>query len=153
MRDSMSMPMPSAHAHAPAGPPPPMLHSLGLAPFVDELPLPQRAVPVAPHKLRIAMREIHAKVHRDVPPTRMWSYGPTALAPLIDARCGQPLSVEWVNNLPQHHFLPIDYTLHGCGRDLPEVRAVVHMHGASVPTKDDGYPDNWYVPGKSYTCH
>ena len=153
MRDSMSMPMPSAHAHAPVGVPPPMLHSLGLAPFVDELPLPQRAVPVAPHKLRIAMREIHAKVHRDVPPTRMWSYGPTALAPLIDVRCGQPLSVEWVNNLPRHHFLPIDYTLHGCGRDLPEVRAVVHMHGASVPTKDDGYPTDWYVPGKSYTCH
>jgi spore coat protein A len=130
-----------------------MLHSLDLAPFVDALPLPQRARTIAPHTLRIAMREIHAKVHRDVPPTRMWSYGPTALAPLIEARSGQPLSVEWVNHLPQQHFLPIDHSLHGCGRDIPDVRAVVHMHGASVPTKDDGYPDDWFVPGKSYTCN
>jgi spore coat protein A len=129
-----------------------MLHSLELTPFVDELPLPQRATPVAPHTLRIAMREIHAKVHRDVPPTRMWSYGPTPLAPLIEARSRQPLQVEWVNRLPQHHFLPIDYSLHGCGRDLPEVRAIVHLHGARAPTKDDGYPDDWFIPGQSRTC-
>jgi spore coat protein A len=130
-----------------------MLHSLELTPFVDELPLPHRATPVAPHTLRIAMREIHAKVHRDVPPTRMWSYGDTPLAPLIEARSNQPLRVEWVNRLPQHHFLPIDHSLHGCGRGVPNVRTVVHLHGACAPTKDDGYPDDWFVPGKSYTCH
>jgi spore coat protein A len=145
--------MTSEPAQASPSPLPIMLHSLELTPFVDELPLPQHARLVAPHTLRIAMREIHAKVHRDVPPTRMWSYGPTALAPLIEARSHQPLRVEWVNSLPQKHFLPVDYSLHGCGRDLPEVRAVVHMHGASVPTKDDGYPDDWFVPGKSSICH
>jgi spore coat protein A len=148
-----SMPMTSAPAQASPSPRPIMLHSLELTPFVDELPLPERARPVAPHTLRITMREIHAKVHRDVPPTRMWSYGSTALAPLIEARSREPLRVEWVNHLPERHFLPIDFSLHGCGRDLPEVRAVVHMHGASVPTKDDGYPEDWYVPGKSSTCH
>jgi spore coat protein A len=150
---SMSMPMPSGPARPATDPHPPMLHSLELTPFVDELPLPQRPTPVAPHTLRIAMREIHAKVHRDVPPTRMWSYGDTPLAPLIEARSHQPLRVEWVNNLPLQHFLPIDYSLHGCGHDVPDVRAVVHLHGASVPTKDDGYPYDWFVPGKSYTCH
>jgi spore coat protein A len=129
-----------------------MLHSLELTPFVDELPLPQRATSITPHTVRVVMREIHAKVHRDVPPTRMWSYGDTPLAPLIEGRSGHPLHVEWVNQLPQHHFLPIDYSLHGCGRDLPEVRAVVHLHGACTPTKDDGYPDDWYVPGQSRTC-
>jgi len=149
------MPMPAAttHAAAIAGPPLPMLHSLELTPFVDELPLPQLAAPVGVQRVRIAMREIHAKVHRDVPPTRMWSYGPTALAPLIEARSHRPLQVEWVNHLPQKHFLPIDYTLHGCGHDLPDVRAVVHMHGARAATKDDGYPDDWCVPGQSRTCH
>jgi spore coat protein A, manganese oxidase len=153
---SMSMPSGSAQSsavHSSAEPEPVMLHSLDLTPFVDELPLPQRARPVAPHTLRIAMREIHAKVHRDVPPTRMWSYGDTALAPLIEARSHQPLRVEWLNGLPQQHFLPIDHSLHGCGHDVPDVRAVVHLHGASVPTKDDGYPDGWFVPGKSYTCN
>ena len=61
--------------------------------------------------------------------------------------------MEWVNSLPQKHFLPVDYSLHGCGRDLPEVRAVAHLHGARVPTKDDGYPEDWFAPGQSRTCH
>jgi spore coat protein A, manganese oxidase len=151
MQDSMHMT--PAHTQAVAGPPVAMLHSLELTPFVDELPLPQLAGPIGAHRLRITMREIHTKVHRDVPPTRMWSYGPTALGPLIEARSRQPLQVEWINRLPQHHFLPIDYTLHGCGHDLPDVRAVVHMHGARAATKDDGYPDDWFVPGQSRICH
>lgn len=129
-----------------------MLHSLQLTPFVDELPLPQRVTPGS-HRLRVVMREIHTKVHRDVPPTRMWSYGDTPLGPLIEARSGHPLRVEWVNSLPQKHFLPVDFSLHGCGRNLPEVRAVVHLHGAKAPTKDDGYPEDWYVPGESRVCH
>jgi spore coat protein A, manganese oxidase len=129
-----------------------MLHSLQLTPFVDELPLPQRVTP-GDHRLRVVMREIHTKVHRDVPLTRMWSYGDTPLGPLIEARSGHPLRVEWVNSLPQKHFLPVDFSLHGCGRNLPEVRAVVHLHGAKAPTKDDGYPEDWYVPGESRVCH
>ena len=98
------------------------------------------------------MREIHASLHRNLPPTRMWSYGPTAVAPLIEARSGQPLKVRWVNNLPSKHFLPIDHSLHGCGKDVPEVRAIVHVHGAKVPSADDGYPEDWFVPGHSRTC-
>jgi len=131
------------------------INGLSLTPFVDELPLPERARPISathPHKLRIAMREIHAKVHPDVPPTRMWSYGPTPLAPLIDVRAHQQLQVEWVNQLPTQHFLPIDHSLHGCGRDVPDVRACVHLHGGRTPSKDDGQPDDWFVSGKSRTC-
>jgi len=141
--------MPSA-AQAPM----PAINGLSLTPFVDELPLPERARPISPahpHNLRITMREIHTKVHRDVPATRMWSYGPTALAPIIDVRTHQQLQVEWVNQLPTKHFLPIDHSLHGCGRDIPDVRACVHLHGGRVPAKDDGQPEDWFVPGKSRT--
>jgi spore coat protein A len=130
-----------------------MLHSLQLTPFVDELPLPERLTPVGSKPLNIAMREIHAKVHRDVAPTRLWSYGETALAPLIEARSGQPFAVRWANELPREHFLPIDHSLHGCGPGVPDVRAVVHLHGARARTKDDGYPDDWYVTGQSRVCH
>jgi len=133
----------------------PIFHASNLASFVDPLPLPERARPVAaahPRKFRIAMREIHAKVHRDLPPTRQWSYGETALAPLIDVHTHQPLEIEWVNNLPAEHFLPIDHSLHGCGRDIPDVRACVHLHGGRTPAKDDGQPDEWFVPGKSRIC-
>jgi spore coat protein A len=147
----MSMPAMTAAPQAAQ----PTINGLSLTPFVDELPLPERARPISavhPHKVRITMREIHAKVHRDVPVTRMWSYGDTALAPLIDVRAHQPLQVEWVNQLPTQHFLPIDHSLHGCGRDIPDVRACVHLHGGRTPSSDDGQPDDWFVSGKSRIC-
>jgi len=137
---------------------PKMLHSLELTPFVNALPLPEALRPAAPsrrgqpHTLRVEMREVHAKIHRDVPPTRLWVYGSGALSPLIEARAGEPLLVEWVNSLPAKHFLPVDHSLHGCGRDLPEVRAIAHVHGAKTMTKDDGYPEDWFVPGTSRSC-
>lgn len=134
----------------------PMLHALELPAFVDALPLPETAKPSLHHGRRtldITMREIHAKVHRDVPATRMWSYGPTALAPLIEAQSHEPMQIRWINNLPLQHFLPIDYSLHGCGHDVPDVRAIVHVHGARVPPKDDGHPEDWFTPGKSRTCN
>jgi spore coat protein A, manganese oxidase len=133
-----------------------MLHCLELAPFVDPLPLPTRLQP-SQNKLRIIMREIHAQLHRDVPPTRLWTYAeasstaPTPLAPVIEARSRQPLQIEWINQLPTRHFLPVDHSLHGCGTDVPEVRSVAHVHGARVPSKDDGYPLDWFVPGQSHT--
>jgi len=132
-----------------------MLHPLELPPFVDPLPLPETARPALHNghrTLTVSMQEIHAKVHRDVPPTRMWSYGPSALAPLIEARSGEPLQITWVNNLPAKHFLPIDHSLHGCGTDVPDVRTVTHLHGAKVPSADDGYPEDWFATGHSRTC-
>jgi spore coat protein A len=148
-----SMPMPSA-AQAPATPPKPlpaMLRSASLTPFVDALPIPAVARPNAAGHLRIPMREVHVKVHRDLPPTRFWTYGDTVPGPLIEARSGQPLHVEWVNQLPTKHFLPVDFSLHGCGHDIPEVRACVHLHGGRTPSKDDGQPEDWFVSGKSRT--
>jgi spore coat protein A len=149
MSQTTSQPRPNAE-----GATAPMLHVLELPPFVDPLPLPEILRPTASNtKLRITMREIHARIHRDVAPTRMWSYGPTALAPLIEARSGHPLQIEWINNLPTQHFLPIDHSLHGCGHDIPDVRTIAHLHGARVPSKDDGYPTDWFTVGKSRTCH
>ncbi len=144
---------PAASQHAQTMPP--MLRSTDVTPFVDTLPLPQRAVPLhrhGVHRLRIAMREVHDKIHRDLPPSPMWSYGDTALAPLIEARSGEPLQVEWVNDLPTRHLFPIDHSLHGCGTDIPDVRANVHLHGGRTPSASDGYPEDWYVPGKSLVC-
>jgi len=140
----------------PAAPPVAEINTFSLPAFADPLPLPERIF-ARSSRIRIAMREIHAKLHRDLPPTRMWSYGasgggPSALAPVIEARSGHPVEIEWVNDLPQQHFLPIDHTLHGCGPGVPDVRACVHLHGARTRSVDDGYPDDWYVPGKSRVC-
>jgi spore coat protein A len=149
----MAMAMPVGPVVGEVAKPRVMLHSLGLTPFVDALPMPERVAPLGEKPFRVVMREIRTKVHRDVPATRMWSYGNSAMGPLIEGRSGRSMRVEWVNSLPHKHFLPVDFSLHGCGRELPEVRAVAHLHGARVPTKDDGYPEDWYAPGHSRVCH
>ncbi len=99
------------------------------------------------------MREAEVLVHRDLPPTRIWGYGGTMPGPTIETRTGRALLVEWRNDLPDKHFLPIDHSLCGAGADLPLVRAVVHVHGAKAPPESDGYPENWYPPGKSALHH
>jgi spore coat protein A, manganese oxidase len=99
------------------------------------------------------MTEVVAKVHRDVPPTRFWGYGGSFPGPTIETRGGQGTLFEWVNQLPTRHFLPIDHTLCGAGRDRPDVRAVVHVHGAKAPPESDGYPEDWTTPGRSSLFH
>ncbi len=99
------------------------------------------------------MREFFGKVHRDLPPTRQWGYNGISPGPTIETRSGQPVTVEWINQLPTKHFLPIDHNIMGAEEDQPEVRAIVHVHGAKCPPESDGYPENWYVPGKSLKVH
>jgi spore coat protein A len=101
---------------------------------------------------RIAMRETQQKVHRDLPATRMWSFDGSFPGPTLETESGSAMIVEWANELPQRHFLPIDRTLHGAEASLPEVRSVVHLHGGRTPAASDGYPEYWVVPGKSQTC-
>ncbi|MFC5862553.1 multicopper oxidase family protein [Acidicapsa dinghuensis] len=141
----------------------PWLHPERLARYVDPLPKPEPLVAKEtrphPHKPggqvayhRIAMRRVDVKVHRDLPPTSIWSYGSTAPGPTIEARKGEPMMIEWVNELPEKHFLPVDHTLCGAGKDLPEVRTAVHVHGARVEADSDGYPEDWSVSGQSKTA-
>jgi spore coat protein A len=134
-----------------------------LTPFVDALPLPRvmKATGTRAHPeqaglqipyYRMAMREVRQKVHRDLAPTRMWSFEDSFPGPTIETQSGQAVIAEWANELPARHFLPIDHTLHGAERSLPEVRSVVHLHGGRTPAASDGYPEEWVVPGKSQTC-
>ncbi len=93
------------------------------------------------------------KIHRDLKPTRFWSYGPSVPGPTLELRSGEEVLVEWANELPQQHFLPIDYRLHGADHGNPQVRIVSHLHGAHVPADSDGYPEDWFTPGKSRVYH
>jgi len=134
-----------------------------LTPFVDPLVIPRiakpqgtRAHPDHPEKqiphYRIALRETQQKIHRDLPATRMWGFDGSFPGPTIETQSGDAMIVEWANELPQHHFLPVDHSLHGAETSQPEVRAVVHLHGGRTPADSDGYPEEWVVPGKSQTC-
>ena len=115
----------------------PALDVSTLKQFVDPLPIPEiaqrqgyRPSPTDP-KLKVPFYRIQAqpiasKVHRDLPPTKFWSFGPSTPGPTFETRSGEPLLVEWVNALPSEHFLPLDHTIHGAEADKPSVRTVVH---------------------------
>jgi spore coat protein A, manganese oxidase len=88
-----------------------------LTPFVDALPIPELASPagtrVNPENskesiplYRIAARESRVRVHRDLPPTRMWTFGGSFPGPTIETQSGQAVMVDWENQLPTQHFLP-----------------------------------------------
>jgi spore coat protein A len=130
------------------------LHPESLTPFLEPLPLLPVAKPVESGpvpRYRIAMREMRVAVHRDLPAVRVWTYGSTWPGATIEARSGQPVSIEWVNQLPTSHFLPIDHNLCGAEKTNPAVRNVVHVHGGRVPPGSDGYPEAWYTPGHAET--
>ena len=112
------------------------LHPDALPRFVDPLPIPPVLEPdgVRPDPgdatrmldyFRIAMRETELRFHRDVPAAKVWGYGGIVPGPTIEARSGRGVLVEWVNELPDTHFLPIDHSLYGAHADLPQVRTVV----------------------------
>jgi spore coat protein A len=145
---------PAASQPAPATPPAqPLPRGVNLASFVDPLPIPPRLV-AGSQTATIRMSAFRQKVHRDLPLTTLWGYNGSWPGPTIEVRRGQPFAVNWVNNLPKRHFLPLDYTVHGEEETVPPVRTIVHVHGAQVLPEHDGYPDAWITPdgktGKFY---
>ncbi|MGC2162085.1 MAG: multicopper oxidase domain-containing protein [Silvibacterium sp.] len=142
----------------------PALDPNSLRPWVDPLPIPEvvqsignRPDPEDPSRnlplYRLAMQEMHVKVHRDLPPTRVWGFNNSSPGPIFETRSGHGLLVEWANELPRKHFLPIDHTIHGAESGKPDVRSVIHLHGGKTPAASDGYPEDWYVPGQSRIFH
>ncbi|HUB51174.1 MAG TPA: multicopper oxidase domain-containing protein [Terracidiphilus sp.] len=132
--------------------------------FVDPLPILPIARPAGmqpdpanpAEKLpvyRMTMSEVESSVHRDLKPAHMWGFNGVSPGPVIEAGSGRGVLVEWVNRLPQRHLFTIDHNLMGAERDKPDVRSVVHLHGAKAPPESDGYPESWIVAGKSQACH
>lgn len=156
MQQNMAMghqPVRSAHT----------LDATKLEPFVDALQLPVLQHLQGRHSsstlgavdapyYHVPIREIHDKLHRDLPPARLWGYGATSAPVLFETRSGDDVLIEWDNQLPEKHFLPLDKPMHGMEHD-PETRLSTHLHGARVPAVSDGYPENWYGPGKSRLCY
>jgi len=131
--------------------------SPALKKYVSGLPIPATAQPqhieggVAHY--RIEMTEFRRKVHPDLPPTTLRGYDGTWPGPTLETRSGRPVSVRWVNNLPNRHLLKnaYDTTIHGADMGEPHVRTVVHLHGANVWPDSDGYPEAWFTPDWTQT--
>ena len=123
----------------------------GLIPkFVDPLPIPAILKPTGNSKnaasYKVTMTEFQQQVlPAGYPATTVWGYEGSFPGPTIEARRNKPVAVKWINELPNNHFLPIDTTLHGSEPWQPEVRTVVHLHGAHTKPQFDGYPEDWYT--------
>ncbi|MGH9588727.1 MAG: bilirubin oxidase, partial [Acidobacteriaceae bacterium] len=139
------------------------LDALKLASFVDPLPLPVLQAPIGRRSstalgavdasyYAVHVREIHARLHRDLPPSSLFGYGPTSAPVLFEAQSNEGILIDWINNLPPRHFLPTS-TPHPGMENAPPTRISTHMHGARVPAISDGYPEAWYGPGKRRLCY
>lgn len=153
--------MHSAQGHSPR-----TMDATKLAPFVDALPMPILQRPQGKRSSKalgatdadyyaVRIHEIEDRMHRDLPLAKMYTYGTRTSAPvLFESRSNQGTLIEWSNDLPEKHFMPIgspaDHMEHM--EHAPETRVVVHMHGARVPTNSDGYPEDWFGPGKKKLC-
>jgi len=122
-----------------------------LRPFVDPLPIPRVLQPLERCKdktyYEVRMKEFFHQFHSQLPPTRVWGYERQLPGPIIEVEEGECTHILWINDLPDKHFLPLDRTLHASGHNMPEVRTVVHLHGAMVEPESDGYPDAWFTNG------
>jgi len=120
-----------------------------LTPFMDALLIPKRLRPCKRGKdwtyYEVRMKEVCLRMHSELPPTKVWGYEGQVPGPVIEAKRGECVKVKWINHLPEEHFLPVDHTLHGAGENMPEVRTVVHLHGAEVQANSDGYPEDWFT--------
>ncbi|MEQ8849964.1 multicopper oxidase domain-containing protein [Botrimarina sp.] len=133
-----------------------LLDAATLEKYVDPLPIPSVLSPVgqldgAP-LYEVAVSQFQQKLHRDLPPTTLWGYEGVFPGPTIEVQSGQPVAIEWVNNLrdeqgdPLDHLLPYDTTIHGAGPRFPQARTITHVHGAVTDEFSDGFPEHWFGP-------
>ncbi|MDF0744873.1 outer spore coat copper-dependent laccase CotA, partial [Bacillus velezensis] len=124
---------------------------MALEKFADELPIietlqPQKKSDGSTY-YEVTMKECFHKLHRDLPPTRLWGYNGLFPGPTIDVNKDENVYIKWMNDLPDKHFLPVDHTIHHSesGHQEPDVKTVVHLHGGATPPDSDGYPEAWFT--------
>ena len=123
--------------------------------YVDALPripvMPRAGMVNGADYYEMPMQPCAQKLHRDLPPTRLWGYAGLFPGPTIEARRNHAVKVKWINDLPSRHLFTVDHTIHGADHGAPDVRTVVHLHGAHVGPESDGYPEAWFTRGYRVT--
>ncbi|MFF3021217.1 multicopper oxidase family protein [Gottfriedia sp. NPDC057948] len=120
-----------------------------LSKFKEELPIPPILKPRWKDQYytyyEVSMTEFKQSLHCELNETTVWGYEGSYPGPTIKVEKGEIVFIKWINNLPDKHLFPTDYTVHGAHEDVPEVRTVVHVHGACVEWESDGYPEAWFT--------
>lgn len=127
-----------------------------LRPFATELPIPPVPRPSSPfatsrivppgavfHDIRCMQAE--HRYHPDLPPATVWGYqdvngpasAPITPGPTFVSRTGTPMVVRFRNELPANHR----------GFGVPNM--AIHRHGGEQASEDDGYPEDFFLPGRS----
>jgi len=145
-----------------------------LAPFADALPVPKRLVAAQQGgRLSVSIRTGMHRFHRDLPESAIWGYDGTVPGPTIEVERGQPVTVQWRNELDR--ALPVVVTtaptatdasgvpvqcVPGLSGGTPDQNAavlaghtVVHLHGGLVPAPYDGWTENIFAPGQDAVFH
>ncbi|MFC4542987.1 multicopper oxidase family protein [Halosolutus amylolyticus] len=103
----------------------------------------------------IPVEETTHSFHPDLPDTTIWGYDGQFPGPILSARKGQRLAIEFDNSgLPSEHLFNVDERIDGTtsenyvGYDgsVPEVRRVTHFHGLKVDSANDGQAEMWSSP-------
>jgi spore coat protein A len=126
------------------------LNPLSLTKYVDALPIPAVATPVSPGYYEIGAYPIVQKLHSQLPPTALYGYGTSAATasypgPTIVAQKGVPISIRWLNFLPQGHLLDYAYDRRSRARPPPRRPDLDAVHGAEVESQSDGGPCAWFT--------
>ena len=129
-----------------------------LTPFVDPLPIPPRRVVTEPTRLTVQVETAEHRFHRELPPSRVWTYDGHLPGPTIEVCRGMPVEVAWENRI--EGTLPVTvvrapaYEADGVpvqclpgrsgGHPDPAASAlpgfsVVHVHGAVTHAASDGW--------------
>lgn len=128
-----------------------------LTKWVDALPIPAFYTPSGPgpNEYTVTMTEFFQQLHNELLPTRTWGYNGTYPGGTFLVHQGTPITVHFLNQLPDCDLFYNDLTLMDYMKDLPMGRAVVHLHGGHVLPENDGDPEQWYTAdgqhGADYT--
>src|ERR1700761_2529859 len=148
--------------------------SAPLVAFVDALPMPRRLIArERSGRLTVRIRGGAHRFHRDLPESAIWGYDGTVPGPTIEAERGQPVTVQWRNELDG--ALPVVVTtapkaadasgvpvqcVPGLSGGTPDRNAaalsgytVVHLHGGLTPAPYDGWAENLFAPGQDAVFH
>ena len=92
------------------------------------------------------------KLHRDLPPTKLWGYWDANrpvpvqkhLGGVIIMPRGMASRIRFTNTLPDTHIIPVDTSIPGANQ--AQNRMAIHIHGGLVPWVSDGGPFDWWAP-------
>lgn len=139
----------------------PIADPMAIPKFVNPLPIPARNDMTGGGLMTITMSQFQqdlgllGPVTPPTPPllTTVWGYNGSYPGPTIVAKRGNPVDIQWVNNLNySSHPLPVDMTIHWAGSHMMGslfdygIPVVPHLHGGHTESASDGLPEQWWTP-------